>query len=292
MRKLAAYMFNNCTKLKTVTLPDSLTEIDEGAFTNTAIESLEHLNIEKIGKEAFKGCTKLKRISLPKIKTIGQEAFADCTSLLKFDNDVTSIGEGAFKNCSSLEEVNIRKLTLVSASAFENAVKLTKVSLNTETTSTSFSIETRDFANCVLLNEIDLSRVRKIKDEAFKNCNALTSLDLSVVTEIGKEAFSIDNETPLAAEFEVIFASINSPTCTTIGEKAFYNRTNYVGVLEFNIGKLKTCGNYAFGKTGITNFILHLKTTSTLKLPTTFADYWNGKEEGGTETIPYVIESM
>ena len=68
MRKLAAYMFNNCTKLKTVTLPDSLTEIDEGAFTNTAIESLEHLNIEKIGKEAFKGCTKLKRISLQKLK--------------------------------------------------------------------------------------------------------------------------------------------------------------------------------------------------------------------------------
>ena len=89
----------------------------------------------------------------------------------------------------------------------------------------------------------------------------------------------------------VIYA-VSYTHLTTIGEKAFYNRTNYVGVLEFNIGKLKTCGNYAFGKTGITNFILHLKTTSTLKLPTTFADYWNGKEEGGTETIPYVIESM
>lgn len=284
--KIEKNTFNGCTSLKKVVFPEGLKTIDDGAFTNTALTSLEFLNVTAIGKETFKGCTALSELKLPKISSLGQEAFAGCTSLVKFDNDVSTLGEGVFKDCTNLEEVNIRKVTNIPKSAFENDEKLTKVTLY-ELTNSTITINERAFANCVLLNDINSTRVKYIRDEAFQNCNALTSLDLINVNSIGKNAFSINNGVELADSFEITFADIRSATLTSIGEKAFYNRINYTGHLDFNISKLTTCGNYAFGQTGITSITCHLKTTSsTLKYPTYFAADWNHTEEGGSEEIP------
>ena len=65
-RKMVA-VFANDTKLKEITLPDSLTYIGDYAFANC--ENLEKIimnNVEHIGKFAFLRCSKLKSITLPK----------------------------------------------------------------------------------------------------------------------------------------------------------------------------------------------------------------------------------
>ena len=61
VKRVAASTFFNCACLKSITIPDSVTEIDEYAFS---------------------GCQNLKQVVLPRnLKSIGFEAFCDCNSL-------------------------------------------------------------------------------------------------------------------------------------------------------------------------------------------------------------------
>ena len=59
--------FKDNTAIKSITIPDSYTEIGDGAFAGCS--SLETVNIgsglETIGKDVFNGCVKLKDITLP-----------------------------------------------------------------------------------------------------------------------------------------------------------------------------------------------------------------------------------
>lgn len=78
------YAFAGCKELKSVTLCSSITEISKGLFS--ACESLESIilphGIEFIGDEAFKGCKHLKKIVLPSsITYIGKNVFYGCDNL-------------------------------------------------------------------------------------------------------------------------------------------------------------------------------------------------------------------
>jgi len=77
------------TGITSVTLPDSVTSIEEGAFTN---------------------CKRLASINIPNnVTSIGEWAFRDCTSLtsITIPNSVTDIVEGAFLGCTSLTAINV-----------------------------------------------------------------------------------------------------------------------------------------------------------------------------------------
>jgi hypothetical protein len=79
--------FHNCTNLKKINLPGSITEI---------------------GEDAFLGCSSLNDFSMPShVKTIGSGAFSWCTSLesITIPSNVTSIGESAFQTCRSLKRI-------------------------------------------------------------------------------------------------------------------------------------------------------------------------------------------
>ena len=78
-----------CSKIRSVTIPQSVTSI---------------------GKRAFDGCSALTTLSLgEKIKTIGNYAFENCTSLtgVTIPQSVTSIGPCAFAYCTSLKNITI-----------------------------------------------------------------------------------------------------------------------------------------------------------------------------------------
>lgn len=88
MSKIESIFFN-CSNLKTVSLPNSVTVI---------------------GSEAFKYCYKLKAINIPSsVKKIEKEAFASCSSLrnIVIPNSVVFIGSWAFTRCENLETLII-----------------------------------------------------------------------------------------------------------------------------------------------------------------------------------------
>ena len=64
---------------------------------------------ETISEWAFRGCTNLKSITLPKSITTMERAFQYCTSLesVKIADGITSISYGAFASCINLKDVNI-----------------------------------------------------------------------------------------------------------------------------------------------------------------------------------------
>jgi len=65
-------------------------------------------SVTKIHDNAFKNCTGISYIVLPKnLKTIGTSAFEGCSAIgtITIPESVTSIGANAFKDCSSLELV-------------------------------------------------------------------------------------------------------------------------------------------------------------------------------------------
>ena len=63
-----------------------------------------------INDEAFKNCTQLTSISIPRfITSIGNEVFSGCTALrtVKLPDDLTTIGNRSFYNCKGLKSITI-----------------------------------------------------------------------------------------------------------------------------------------------------------------------------------------
>ncbi|MCM1307806.1 MAG: leucine-rich repeat domain-containing protein [Butyrivibrio sp.] len=108
--KLGGYgVFSTCRSLKSVSIPDGVTEIGYGTFNEcTYLETVSIPDsVKKIGKRAFYDCTKLKSVGISDgVAEIGGYAFSHCESLevLNIPDSVKEIGYGAFAD-SGLKEI-------------------------------------------------------------------------------------------------------------------------------------------------------------------------------------------
>ena len=99
-----------CSNLTSISIPDSVTEIGDNAFSGCCgLTSITIPNsVITIRKGAFSGCCSLASVTIPNSVTwIGQFAFYRCSSLssVTIPNRITSIGEFAFYKCSSLKSI-------------------------------------------------------------------------------------------------------------------------------------------------------------------------------------------
>lgn len=110
-RAIMPYAFEN-TLVETVTLPETLTIISEGAFfkanhlTTLAINTA----IKEIGVRAFYGCNDLSSALFPNgLKSIGDEAFYECSNLVMVSLPATleTIGKNILKKCQKIRELSI-----------------------------------------------------------------------------------------------------------------------------------------------------------------------------------------
>ncbi len=106
------YAFENCNKLREVTIPETVTHISRYAFAHCI--SLEQVNLPAslyaIEQYAFYDCPKLQGVSLPEhLAIIETRAFCGCAAITEvtIPASCTSVGEYAFLDCDALTMITV-----------------------------------------------------------------------------------------------------------------------------------------------------------------------------------------
>ena len=143
-------IFEGCTKLTRITIPEGITSVPDYAFEKT--DKLRYVTfpstLETIGKEDFKECAGLPYIDFPyELKTIGESSFEGCAGLvnLEIPGSVSTVGKRAFYNNENLNTVQIQEgVQILSDEAFANNKELSEVYLPDSLTQIGKNV----FANC------------------------------------------------------------------------------------------------------------------------------------------------
>lgn len=151
-------VLNNCKAISEVIIPDTITEIPDGAFYN---------------------CVGLKSITIPNtIVSIGYEAFGGCVGLntITMPNSLTSIGSNAFEGCTGIKEINLPS-TLISIGnyAFNGCTGIIKLEIPDSVT----TIGKDAFASCTGIKELKLSEsLTELSERVFYNCTGISSVKI------------------------------------------------------------------------------------------------------------------
>lgn len=132
LSEVPASMFQSCTTLSSVTLPESIRTIGNSAFNGCIRLSSVTMQegVKSISNYAFRQCT-FTEITLPNTLTsIGANAFNSCNNLttITIPNSVETLGRNVFQSCSSLTSVTISdNLKTVDNSLFYRCQKLAEI---------------------------------------------------------------------------------------------------------------------------------------------------------------------
>jgi len=234
--------FYNCTSLKEVTLPSTVTDIQGYAFAYCAALSklsADWSKIKTIAVNAFYGCTSLSfdYLNLPNLTSLGLNAFygvkikklnlGKVTSLPTANSSMQNYGDK-----SVLEEVVLAEgLTSIPAYSFVQYSKLTSVALPTSCiaigrnafvdlplTNVDLSyVEQLDFDNFVRVDikEFITPKLTDTFDRSLYNCPLLERVNLGKVTEIKSgSSFTANTLMNNPRLREMVFPD----TVTTIGD--------------------------------------------------------------------------
>ncbi len=126
--------------------------ITKVTIPSTVVINGQSYKVTSIAKNAFKGCKKLKYVTIgSNVKTIGNGAFSSCSKLMKVtlatNAKLTGIGNKAFYKCTSLKKITLPKnVTTIGKSAFEGC---------------------KNLKNMVIKSK----RLKKVNSKAIKNIN-------------------------------------------------------------------------------------------------------------------------
>lgn len=229
LTSIMPYAFSACGGYCGLVIPEGVTEIPEGAFSEYKILETVMLpsTLTKIGDGAFSMCTALSELIIPEnVTTIGDAAFTLCHSLpeITLPAKVAEVGEAAFMGCAKLEKINVAEenaafteidgllcskdgtvlvacpgsktqlsipkgVTTIGVGAVAGCTELEKVTFSDSVT----TIGEGAFTTCVKLPSINIpSSVTKIDAGAFALCASLARITLPAgPVEIGEGVFAV-----------------------------------------------------------------------------------------------------
>lgn len=179
------------TKLESYSVPENITELGNEVFANTPLQSIViPSTVEQIGSAILKGCADITEIS---IGYIGKDRYATNNTINAYLFDAPS-GLNNFEltltkteTTTEEEEKQDKWPYVLPGQWLSNAGNITKVTLP----ETVIEISASALFNCVLLREVEfLGHVKKIQTQAFADCKLLETIDLSEVQYIGESAFN------------------------------------------------------------------------------------------------------
>lgn len=260
--------FSGCEYLEEITLPDTLTKIQTGALSDTAVSKVViPENVSEIGANAFRNCIYLGEIRIPdKVKLIEQNTFENCYSLEKIElgDSITRINQYAFADCVSLKSIDLPAgLTTLSDFVFTGTYSLERINVPEECKvfydDDGILFRENHWQNGTVTKDLIAypasregesytvpSGVQKIGKGAFLGCQNLKSVTISSGTEaIYDQAFS-DSES---------LESVKIPESVWIVEKNFTDCPNLTVYAEGKARGVKSLidkygtrefGNYVF----------------------------------------------
>lgn len=206
-----------CQRLLHLEVPSSLTCVSGGAFSASALESLDFSHCSRLTTmNGFDSCTRLTSLTLPRSVTeIGRSAFSKCPRVEELDFKcctelqliegpyalsmlaslslparLREVGVDAFRECNRLTELDLRECcALVDIWGFQACVSLRVVKLPPQVE----NIGSTALRGCEQLAELHVeprSAMRTI--EGLDSCGSLRSIsfDMPMVATIGIRAFA------------------------------------------------------------------------------------------------------
>ena len=207
----STYLFEGCTKLTSVTLPDGLTTI---------------------GNYMFQGCTNLTQLNIPStVTTIGTYAFNGAGITAANLENVTAIGQHAFEGTKIVNLTISETLVDLGSFAFSGidtlqtvTIKGARINVPSSSTGTSPYAAASVFENCKNLETVDIQEGTPVigtnwffGDVKLKN----VTLPETSLTEIKNYAFAMGKESDKLGSVGALKEITIPASITTLGTGVF-----------------------------------------------------------------------
>ena len=208
IEEIKDYAFYKCSKIKTITLPNSLTTIGKYAFSK-AFDSDEEIklivpkNVSSIDVQAF-SYSNIKELTIfGNVNALMNAMLMDSKKLEKvvLVGDIKELKYGVFKNCTNLKNIYFNKtMTTIDSTSFDNVPNDSVFYVYNNTYPKTFAIENNRSYQTIDPSDV-VVELNKDNYKAFDKVNPLSDISsIKLYYDVGKYIDGEYKETTKAIE--------------------------------------------------------------------------------------------